>query len=159
MTAGPAAREALRRATPRDADESLLAATAPGSHAFLLWGGVAFSCVGGGYTLVFAALRAPWQILAGAGGLASAGIVLLLARVWARSRLRGLLRYGVTCEGSVAEVSQAKGMITYRFMAPDGSTRDGTLRCADMSNVRVGHPVLVCVDADHPSRHVALLVE
>lgn len=158
----------LREPPPRAVTPELLRACEPGSRAMLMWGGVALTSVGGGYTLIFSALAAPWQILAGAAATAATGLSLLTAFIVVTRRLRRLLGEGWLVNGEVARVEPPRrnpvqgfglGRITYTFTAPGGATLTARrpVRWASQPPFEPGDSMPVCTLPDRPRRHLALV--
>lgn len=163
--------ERLREPPPRAVPAELMRAVERSSRPMLMWGGVALASTGGGYLLIFAALGAPWQILAGAGATAATGALLLIAFAVVSKRLRRLLREGVLVDGEVLEVGAPAGgpakrsrpaHVRYLFTSPEGeriTARAAVLWTDPPPPIAAGDPLPVCVLPGSPRRYVALIPE
>jgi len=161
----------LQQPPPRRVTAELVRAVERPSRPMLMWGGVALSCVGGGYTLIFTALRAPWQILGGAATVAVTGAALLTAFAIVTAGLRRLLRDGLLVDGEILEVDAPVGgqgkrprpaRLRYRFTSPEGETvtaRDAVLWTDPPPPIAAGDMVPVCVLPGRCRRHLVLLPE
>ena len=161
----------LREPPPRAVSAELMRAVERPSRPMLMWGGVALASTGGGYTLIFGALGAPWQIHTGAAATAAIGVLLLIAFAVVSRRLRRLLRGGMLLEGEVLEVDAPVGgqgkrprsaSVRYRFTLPEGKaiTACGSVPWTDPPPpIAAGDTLPVCVLPVLPRRHLALFPE
>ncbi len=165
----PALLNRLREPPPRAVTGELMRACETSSRPMLMWGGVALASTGSAYSVIFAALRAPWQILGGALATALIGVALLLAFAVVTRRLSRLLRDGLLVTGEILAVQPPRrlppsgvafGRVTYRFTMPTGTTITGRRPVPWTTHPpqpAPGDPLPVCALAEQPRRHLPLL--
>lgn len=156
---------------PRELPPGTLGRCAKACVAVSFWAGVALTCTGGLYTMVFVAMKAPWQIPAASGAVAAVGAVLLAKYVAGASRMYRLLRSGTVVDGSLEAIAKvdpgsprpAFGTsveFEYSFVDPGENERWGStyvLWHDRFAELEPGQAVPVCFDPRRSKRHVTLL--